>query len=467
MRVRGISKRQRSVRPAGRRRQRGSMTLDAILALGIMAVAASNDQMGSMRRRDVNTMVATGQYMQGLQVGLNRYISVNFDSLAQGSGVAGVANQYAPTLQELQTNNYLPTGWTLNNPASLTFTVAITPTNCPGPTCQFPATITSSQYKDSQGNVRNDLLSYAVASAGLDAGQSLSANPGQYTSIRKTWAMPNGGAAAGSLMMRAGSYTNGYVDTSPFYKLDGSRKLTGTMQANGQSITGANAVSANSMTLPTGNSLKIGGAALYGDSVNIAMRAAPGGSAYAQDVNGNYVTLNAGSVNANGNLGVSGNTTVSGSVSVGSTVGTYQMNASYANIWGNQQVYGNHTVNGALIANNMVYLPALAWAGYGCSGNGITTDPTGKILSCQSGVWQAAGGTAQPFQVAGSGTCDWSAAVAQCPGGSKVLGGGYVLTWYNGSNFSHAPDASYPDSGNNRWIVNGSGTNQCFQSYAN
>ncbi|MCL6485305.1 MAG: hypothetical protein I4O49_14265 [Janthinobacterium lividum] len=157
------------------------------------------------------------------------------------------------------------------------------------------------------------------------------------------------------------------------------------------------------MTLPAGNSLKIAGTALYGDSTNIAVRAAPGGAAYMQDTNGNYVPMNAGTVNANGNANVSGNMSANGvygnymqsngNLSVSGTASAGQMNASYSNIWGNQTVYGTHTVNGALVANNVVYLPALAWEGYGCSGNGITTDPTGKILSCQSGVWRQPGGS--------------------------------------------------------------------------
>ncbi|MBT2180855.1 hypothetical protein CJ026_000230 [Ralstonia pickettii] len=357
--------------------------MDAVLALGISAIMAQNAAVEATRVRDINTMVMTGQYMQGLQVGVNRYISASIDNLAQGLAVSGVANPYAPTIQELVAGNWMPAGWTTNNPANLNWTITITPSNCPGPTCQMPTTIQSSAYRDSQGRVRNDLLGYAVSAAGLDAGQSLAFNPGQFTAYRRTWTMPNGTGSSGALMMRAGSYTNGYVDTLPFYKLDGSRKLTGTMQANGQNITGAGnigsasvntgAVTANSVALPAGNSLTIAGTQWYGDSSNAAVRT--NGALYIQTLNGGAPgTINTGNANVSG------------------TMSATQMNASNSNIWGSQTVYGNHTVNGALVANNVVYLPALAWEGYGCSGNGITTDPTGKILSCQSGVWRQPGG---------------------------------------------------------------------------
>lgn len=412
------SGRKRRAAPVARQRlirhQRGSFTLDAMLALGISAVVAVNAQMASTRARDMNTMVATGQYMQGLQVAVNRYISANNDALATGAGVAGVANQYAPTLQELLNGNYMPAGWTLNNPANLAFTVSMTPSNCPGPTCQFPATITSSAYRDSFGNVRNDLLSYAVMSAGLDAGQSLSGNPGQFTSIRKTWAMPNGSGSAGTLMMRAGSYTNGYVDTAPFYKLDGSRKLTGAMQANGQNIVGAGNLTANSLGLPAGNSLTISGVQWYGDGSNSAIRM--NGNLYIQGPNGAGArSLNAQDGNFAGNASVAGtasitqtntsnanvwgtlsaNQTNTSNANVGGTLSANQLNASNANIWGSQTTYGNHWVNGALVAGNVVYLPALAWEGWGCGGNAITTDPNGKLLSCQGGVWRSPLGGAQ------------------------------------------------------------------------
>lgn len=374
-----------------------SLMLDITLAAALTASSLVQMDMQTLRAAERTIAITTGQYLNGLQGGVNKYIATNGDVLAGRSagpitnpsgGTITIANPLAPTVAELQQNGFLPLGFTTNNPGKLTLAVSIQPSNCPGVGCTLPATITTSQYRDLQGNVRNDLAAYVMNAAGLDGGQALPGNPSNFTGVSGSWTLPNAGGGSGAIAMRAGSLTTGYVDTLPFYKLDGSRKLTGTMQANGQNISGAGNISsaslntgpatASTMTLPAGNSLKIAGTALYGDSTNIAVRAAPGGSTYMQDTNGNYVAVNAGNVNANGNANVSG------------TMSAYQTTASYSTIYGNQTVYGTHTVNGALVANNVVYLPALAWAGYGCSGNAITTDPNGQVLSCQGGVWRPA-----------------------------------------------------------------------------
>lgn len=369
-----------------------SLMLDITLGSAILASSIVQMDMQTLRTAERTIAISTGQYLSGLQGGVNKYIATNGDVLAGRSagpitnpsgGTITIANPLAPTVAELQQNGFLPLGFTTNNPGKLTLAVSIQPSNCPGVGCTLPATITTSQYRDLQGNVRNDLAAYVMNAAGLDGGQALPGNPSNFTGVAGSWSLPNAGGGSGAIAMRAGSLTTGYVDTLPFYKLDGSRKLTGTMQANGQNITGAGnigsasvntgAVTANSVALPAGNSLTIAGTQWYGDSSNAAVRT--NGALYIQTLNGGAPgTINTGNANVSG------------------TMSATQMNASNSNIWGSQTVYGNHTVNGALVANNVVYLPALAWEGYGCSGNGITTDPTGKILSCQSGVWRQPGG---------------------------------------------------------------------------
>lgn len=351
-----------------------SLIIDATLAMAIGAIAIVQADMQAVRTAQVNTAVQTGQYMTGLQQAVNKYIAVNGDVLSgnggsltnpQGNAIT-IANPDAPTLAELQANGFLPTGYTTTNPSQLAFAVNITPTNCPGTGCSLPATVTSSQYLVN-GQVRNDLLSYAVTAAGLDGGQSLAGSPGQYTSYGRTWTMPNTTNAPGQLMMRAGMLTTGYVDTLPFYKLDGSRKLTGAMNANGQNIQNVATLTANVAQATTVNT----GTANVSGSANISGNAAVAGTMSAGAVSTNYATIT--------------NASVPGTVSAGA------VNTNSATVNGDEYVAGNHTVNGVLTAHNLVQLPALAWAGYGCSGNGVTTDPNGQLLSCQCGVSTAVG----------------------------------------------------------------------------
>lgn len=368
--------------------------LDAVLAMGVVSLSIAQADLQAVRTSQVSAASQTGQYMYGLQQGVNKYIAVNGDVLSGRSTgsitnpqltAITVADPLHPTLAELQANGFLPEGYTLNNPSKLTFSVTVTPTDCPSEGCTIPATITSTPYTDSSGHVRNDLNSYVIRAAGLDGGQALIGSPSQFTSYNKTWSMPNSTNQAGALMMRAGVLTTGYVDTLPYYKLDGSRALTGTMQANGQNITGAGAVTANSLALPGGNSLTIGSAKYYGDGTNAQITTAAGGALFLTGADGNRANLVAQNGVFNGDVGAQ-NGTFSGTMVSGA------VNTNSSTINGDEYVAGNHTVNGAFTARNVVNLPALAWAGYGCSANGVTTDPNGQLLSCQSGVWRNAGG---------------------------------------------------------------------------
>jgi hypothetical protein len=455
------------------------MLLDATLGLAIASYAIVNADMTVLRVAETNTAVQTGQYMTGLQAGVNKYIAVNGDSISGRTAAAlttpnglplTVAVKNAPTIAELMNGGFLPAGYTLQNPSKLNFAVAITPTNCPGVGCTLPAQISSSQYKDNQGNIRNDLLADAVTAAGLDGGQSLVSDPSHFTSAGKAWSLPNSNAVAGQLLMRAGSLTTGYVDTLPFYKLDGTRPLAGAMNANGQNINNAGSVTAanvaaagtvsgayittpgtvqagalntgyvttsgmtangavqvngtitaGALSLPAGNTLTISATQWYGDTNgNAAIRVpgslylqGPNGSGYrgiiAQDgnfqgnmsvvgqVSSNTVVANGITSNGNINAGnnISANTmnangiTSNGNLAVGAAITANTVNANGITSNGDSYTAGNQTVNGVLTARNVVNLPALAYDGYGCSGNAITTDPNGHILSCQAGVWRA------------------------------------------------------------------------------
>lgn len=193
-----------------------------------------------------------------------------------------------------------------------------------------------------------------------------------------------------------------------------------------------------------------------------------------------------------GSLNTSGNVTAGGTVSAQNPAGygptylqSYGLNGSShiyvepssgSNLylttsgWNNSgallSYFGQNYFQNRVIANEYLQLNTISNVGWGCGQNGLVSrDASGTLLYCKNGLWTQPGSVG-PFLVSGSGTCDYSTAVATCPAGSKLLSGGYVLTWFNGSSFSHAPDGSYPDAANNRWVLNGSGTNQCFQSYA-
>ncbi|MDN7880128.1 hypothetical protein [Burkholderia aenigmatica] len=440
-----------------------SLLTDAVLALALTSVTLVQADMAAVRATQVSIASQTGQYMYGLQQGVNKYIATNADvlsgrsagSLTNPQGVAiTVANPQAPTMLELQSGGFLPTGYTLNNPSKLTFTIAITPANCPGVGCQLPATISSSQYTDSQGNVRNDLLTYAVAAAGLDGGQSLVGSPSLYTGPGRAWSMPNTTNKPGSLMMRAGVLTTGYVDTLPFYKTDGSRALTGAMNASGYDI--------NNVGTMASNSIKNAGD-IATNSVTASGRIATSGYNPADLPNGWSGGVRTWDVYAGGSIGVgpsggaapvaylSSNGTVMGQNVVGqnSVTGAWLHSTGSAQIDGDMYTAGNQTINGSLTARNVINLPALAWAGWGCSGYQVTSDPNGQLLSCQSGVWRNAGSTfsvasyAVPVNTSGQylGVHAYCA-IGQLRGGPQ---GGFQEVYSDGNNNWWANNKYWPD----------------------
>ena len=62
----------------------------------------------------------------------------------------------------------------------------------------------------------------------------------------------------------------------------------------------------------------------------------------------------------------------------------------------------------------------------------------------------------------------WSKSYAQCPTNYKLTGGGYLLTTFNGGHGYNAPNGSFADTNNNRWIVERGGMpeNRGFKAYA-
>ncbi|EIX3172503.1 shufflon system plasmid conjugative transfer pilus tip adhesin PilV [Salmonella enterica] len=131
---------------------------------------------------------------------------------------------------------------------------------------------------------------------------------------------------------------------------------------------------------------------------------------------------------------------------------------------GNVRSEGNVSVAGVL------ELDKINVAGTHCDKDGsVSRTATGAPLSCQSGIWKSASLDLESFVVVGASGCNKTFSYATCPAGNKLLSGGYSLTYFSGnaSNAYNAPDGSFPDVANNRWVVTGAGSNNnCFAAYA-
>lgn len=351
---------------------------EASLQLSAAALGLAVMIHGTNAMVDEALATGTGQYMAIVASAVNTYVFDNMTVLAgspagptnltAGSFTTSVASPLHPTIQDLINLKLLPIGFSDVSPLGLSFKVDLTPTNCStGLTnCTIPgAMYSTTAYRDASGNIRTDQLASVVATAGVDAGVSYAESPTVITGMAASWsaANPLPGGQAGVLMMRVGNTSLLAQSMNQFYKRDGSLNLTGPMDANNQAMNRVGNFQSNGSVSANGN-------VAAGGSVT-----ASGNVAAAQNVSGNAVYGNY--VQSNGSVSAAGSVYANGITSYGS------VNAS-------GYVYTSGAVVPSLDPSQKV------WEGWGCGDpqGAMRSDPNGKILSCQNGVWRSAGGSA-------------------------------------------------------------------------
>lgn len=456
--------------------QRGSMLIDTALALTVATIALTGQMAQTSEAIDESIAKATGQWAVEYQGGLNGYYSTNGQAIMANQGVAGVANPYAPTIPELVNLGYLPQGFGSKAPNGQVFTSNVTQV-CPGGNCTLAGYVYStSPYKDGTGAVRNDLAGIAMQAAGADAGMTPPGQTGQLVGTGNSWQTPMAGVQVGTLAMRVGSYSATDAILSQFYMLNGSRKLTGAMNANGNNINSVGNLSAQGKIATNGlnpNDLPSGwgggirtwdvyaggtvGVGAGGGAMPVAFMDQTG-TVQGQSVNSTGNVNASGTLWSNGGVVTNGNMTLATSGSQITNPGRMHINVGenlYLQPWsggstivgggggsGNLQVTGTTYMygptvnqgytylNGGGVVNSSLSMAATSWTGWGCSGTGITTDPNGDLLSCKSGVWQQVGSSGTTNYVSMDiGNGGWFG----IPANSTRVDGYIVVSW-TGSN---------------------------------
>lgn len=350
-----------------------------ISAVGLATMIATNNS-----AIDDALAMGTGQYMTSVAQAINTYVFDNMTVLATspagpttitaGSVTATVQNPLHPTIQDLVNLKLLPIGFSDTSPLGISFKADLVPTNCSAglTNCTIPGQLYSTvAYRDATGAIRSDLMAAAVQAAGADGGASYAETPGVITGMAANWsaANPIPGGPAGVLMMRVGNTSLLAQSMNQFYKRDGSLNLTGPMDANNQAMNRVGNFQSNGSVSANGN-------VVSGGSVS-----ASGNVSAAQSVSGNGVYGNY--VQSNGSAYVAGN------------LQTGPVYASGVTSYGGVSASGSVTSNGAIVPT--ADWSQKVWAGWGCwdPQGAIRSDPNGKTLSCQNGVWQPAGGASQ------------------------------------------------------------------------
>ncbi|WP_423200728.1 Shufflon protein, N-terminal constant region (plasmid) [Cupriavidus sp. H19C3] len=328
--------------------------------------------------------VGTGNYMANIAEAVNTYTFEAFTDLAKsptvptnltvGGKTIGVASPLHPTVQDLINFGLLPIGYTDISPLGLSFRVDLTPTNCGADitACSIPGLVYSTTgYRDAVGRVRTDLLGLAVAKAGQDAGVSYAETPTTITGMSASWSAVNPVAAqpSGVLAMRTGSSSLLAQSMNQFYKRDGSLNLTGPMDANNQAMNRVGNFQSNGSVTAAGN-VGANGSVSAGGNVSAAANVSGNG------VYGNYVQSN-------------------GSAYVAGAITANTMAANGITSYGGITASGYVTAAGALIPSQGAGQQVQEGWSCGDPQGAIRSDPTGKSLSCQNGIWRSSGGASQ------------------------------------------------------------------------
>lgn len=222
-----------------RRQQGGWLLLELALVLAISTILLAGQFNQIHAAVEEGEAVATAQYLQKLQGGINKYYQRFEREIKRGDPVTGFANPVQPSIAELVAAGDLDAGFPTRSPLDLTFRNVLVRTGaCPtGPDCKVAGwSYSTAGYVDGEGQFRSDLLASAVAYIGLDAGMSLPESPGLLTTIGGGTASNPGGAVAGTLGIRIGDGSGLLPLLTQYYKLNGERPLAGSMNVNNYDI---------------------------------------------------------------------------------------------------------------------------------------------------------------------------------------------------------------------------------------
>ncbi|MFC5550202.1 hypothetical protein [Massilia aerilata] len=233
----------RPLRTKLRTRQHGYLLLELGLVLIISTILLAGTFSKIVDSVDQLNAESTSDYLKELQGGVNRYIEENAVALKTGNAITGFTDPMRPTITELKANKYyLDPSFGQTSALGLSFAVWLVKTPaCPsGAGCVITGiAYSTTNYKDPSGNVRIDVLAKAYNSLGPDGAMSFVEAPGLLR-------FPGGASygnpvnSAGVLGIRVGNGSGLSSLLSPYYRLDGSKALTGAMDANNNDIKNVN-----------------------------------------------------------------------------------------------------------------------------------------------------------------------------------------------------------------------------------
>lgn len=353
-----------------------------LIEVGIAAVlsAAIAALLLSVEANNLRQQVATdqGQLLNTLNNAVNAYEATNFAALVNHTAVAGVANEYSPTVTELSSLGYLSNPYSTQNlyGGGYSIVLSLQPAGCVTVNCNVGGLVAlTTPILNNEGVADTAAAGQAMIAAGGDAAMSSTVTPGTVAGVNGSWIATNPmGNVSGIVAMRNGYLSSNYA---PFLRRDGSLAMTGSLSLGGNNLTNANSVSANSVSAT----------AITGTTVT------------AGNVNTTALTASTGSINTLNTGQLSGTNAYLTNISSNSVSNT-------GNVTTNTLNSNSISSTGRIATSEYLQIGGTASIGAGCSPSGlIAQDGSGGLLSCQSGVW-ARFQTFDRFQTIES-TVDW------------------------------------------------------------
>ncbi|WP_298150721.1 hypothetical protein [Flavobacterium sp.] len=251
-------------------RQQGYLMVELAITLVISAILLTQAFSKIIGDFEEMSGKAVGQYLIQLQGAINRYSIEHYTEIVSGAAIPGFAIALQPTVDELRTKNYLPPNFSSVSPLNLSYKTVLKVSGGPCPpatTCTISGmTFSTSAYKDISGVIRNDILASAVTTIGNDGAQALVGNNGNMTGVSAGSChalAADYGTQEGMVGICVGDNTGVGSLLSQFYKLDGTRTLTGDMNAGNKNLNNVGDINQNATgtaalgTVNVSNSLSI------------------------------------------------------------------------------------------------------------------------------------------------------------------------------------------------------------------
>lgn len=432
-------------------RQRGFYDLMSIGIGATIAIAFATVGLWEKRQEMLSEqMAAQGGVLLDIGNLINgKYLAIYYSNLVNGTAVPGVANEYAPTMAELQAINVIPAGFSTTSAYGFPYQVLLAkvPAGCVAPACDIAGNVYIGGAITDPSTGKPLTLAVGAAAIGGDGGYSDTVTPGTLTGMNGSWTDTNPvGTVAGVLAMRVGYGSSGW---SAFVRRDGSLPMEGDLNFQGTTGTLHNIVNGNKISSQSLQTLQDG--TLGAPSVSLAngkviafnqvpeggvlgLVGANGQAIYLESLNGTFRLVNGawnaqlfsvdqgGNVVASGNMQVNGNMQINGNTTMGANTQIYNPGTQYIETGGGNlylkpwngsgvTIVGGGGGSGQLITTGRLtsneYIQPNGWAsqGAGCSPNGLIATSGSGPLFCQNGIWTPPGGGGSAVAYCKSNSC--------------------------------------------------------------